>query len=55
MIQQTSLFAYAEIEEELGDRQLQVLNGLRKIKEATNLELSVYLSIPINQVTPRTN
>lgn len=51
----TSLDAFTDIQPELGDRQKLVLAGIKELKSPTNLELSVHLKIPINQVTPRTN
>lgn len=54
LTQQTSLQAYNDkVKPELGARQEFVLNGLKHLKSATNLELSVYLELPINQLTPR--
>jgi len=55
MIKETSLNAYNEIKPELGDRQKMVYNAIRQLGSVTNLELSRYLNIPINQITPRTN
>jgi hypothetical protein len=54
MITETSLLAYEEILETLGDRQILVYNALRRLKEADNLTISKYLNLPINSVTPRT-
>ena len=51
----TSLDAFNEIKPELGDRQKMVLYGIKQLGCPTNLELSKYLNIPINQITPRTN
>lgn len=55
MMRSTSLDAYQEIKPELGARQQVVLDGIKKLGCPTNLELSKYLYIPINQITPRTN
>lgn len=52
-IQQTSLFAYQEIKLDLGNRQQAVYDALKKLGEATDQEISIYLSQPINQTTPR--
>lgn len=54
-MRETSLQAFEEIRSELGERQKDVYNALKELKEATNTMLSKKLSIPINQVTPRTN
>lgn len=51
----TSLDVYQHIKPELGDRQKMVLETIRILGCPTNLELSKYLNIPINQITPRTN
>lgn len=53
LIQETSTEAYNDVKPELGIRQTVVFEGLKKLQEATNLEISVNLNIPINQVTPR--
>lgn len=53
MIQQTSLESYFKVKKELGERQLQVLNCLHDLKEATNLMIAETLSLPINTITPR--
>lgn len=52
-IQNTSLMAYQEILENLGDRQFQVYSALRNLKEADNLTISRYLNLPINCICPR--
>ena len=54
MITRTSLLAYQEILENLGDRQMLVYKALRTLKEADNLIISKYLNLPINSITPRT-
>jgi predicted transcriptional regulator len=53
MIQETSLTAFKEIIEELGDRQLQVLNAIKQIQPCTNSMIANYLMLPINTITPR--
>lgn len=53
MIQETSLQAYEEIKEELGQRQKLVLNAIRELESANNRIISQYLRLPINSVTPR--
>lgn len=57
VVRQTSLDAYRGIKDEdsLGSRQAIVYNGFKEHGSHTNLEISVFLNIPINQVTPRTN
>lgn len=55
MMRSTSLDTYQQIKLELGDRQKMVLETIRILGCPTNLELSKYLNIPINQITPRTN
>lgn len=54
LTQETSKQAYfGKVVPELGARQEYVLNGLKELKSATNLELSVHLELPINATTPR--
>jgi len=55
MIQQTSLDAFSEVKDSLGERQLQVLNFFRTHRDLdfSNNELSWNLQLPINRVTPR--
>lgn len=53
MTQQTSLMAYSEVSNNLGERQLLVYRGLKRMGCATNAMLSRILNIPINCVTPR--
>ena len=47
------MLAYEEISETLGERQLQVFNALRQLREADNLTLSKHLNLPINCITGR--
>ena len=49
----TSLTAFADILENIGERQMQVLKAFRKIQPASNLMISKYLGLPINSITPR--
>tara|TARA_Y100000310_G_C20438301_1_gene694794 strand:+ start:45 stop:338 length:294 start_codon:yes stop_codon:yes gene_type:complete len=51
----TSLKAYADLLDsgELNRRQTQVLENLRYLRSATNLEVATEARLPINQVTPR--
>ena len=53
MIQQTSLEAFKEVRQNLGERQKQVYECLKLIQPATNFMISRNLNIPINSVTPR--
>jgi hypothetical protein len=54
MLQQTSLKAFEEIIPSLNNRQKQVYELLRQVGHPlNNLMISKYLSLPINQVTPR--
>ena len=53
MAQVTSILSYKEMEETLGERQRVVYFVLSELKEATDKEISVYLDLPINTITPR--
>ena len=53
MIQDTSLFAYAQATQNLGVKQKQVLDALRYFSDATNAEIAARLNWPINRITPR--
>lgn len=53
-MQQTSLDAYESIKPELPGRKEQVLNALGSIGPMSNMQLSIELDLPINQVTGRT-
>lgn len=55
-VRDTSLETYfGEIQPTLGKRQKAVFDIIEKLGSSTNLEISRYSGIPINQVTPRTN
>jgi len=54
-LQTTSLFAYQQIKQTLGERQRAVLDELAKHTDMTNGELAAALGWSINRVTPRTN
>lgn len=54
-IQQTSLEAYHDIQESLGDRQKKVYVLIKSLGCPTNKEISTFGDIEINSVTPRTN
>ena len=49
----TSLLAYSEILEDLGWRQRQVYEVIRRLKSCNNLTISRELNLPINSITPR--
>lgn len=53
MVQKTSLLAYAEVLENLGERQMQVLKAIEELVICNNLMISKHLNLPINSVTPR--
>jgi len=53
MIQETSKLAYKEILKDLGERQTQVYQTLKKLGSASNTMISRELNLPINSVTPR--
>lgn len=55
MIQDTSMEAYQNIKPELGSRQKVVLDVIRHLNSPTNVEISRYLGLPINTITPRVN
>ncbi len=56
MVQNTSVQAYWNIEEDLGERQALVYNTIKNSpRSLTNTEIAKILNIPINTVTPRTN
>jgi hypothetical protein len=52
-VRATSIQAFADIIPELGERQMQVLKGLKSFQPCSNLMLSRFLRLPINQVVPR--
>jgi len=49
----TSLVAFTDILESIGERQMQVLKAFRQIQPATNLMISKHLNLPINCITGR--
>ncbi len=55
MLQATSREAFAGIAPHLGERQQEVLAAFYKNGPMTNSELSEFLGIRINAITPRTN
>lgn len=52
-VRPTSLLAFAEVLENLGERQVQVLKAIDQIEPCNNLMISEHLNLPINSVTPR--
>ena len=54
-IQQTSIEAYRDIQESLGDRQKRIYVLIKSLGSPTNKEISTFGGIEINCVTPRTN
>lgn len=53
-VRQTSLDAYWGLKD-LGEKQKTVLDKIKELGSACNLDLAYALSWPINRVTPRTN
>lgn len=53
MQQETSLLAYREIEDKLGEKQKEVYNMLKNLGSANNSILAKKLGWEINRVTPR--
>lgn len=53
MIQETSLEAYYDLKNSLGDRQRMILNIIKVYPGVSNHDISCILNIPINSVTPR--
>lgn len=52
-VQITSLIAFEQILNSLGERQELIFKAIRKLQPCSNMELSKYLNLPINQITPR--
>jgi|TARA_R110000744_G_scaffold346543_2_gene452071 DNA-binding MarR family transcriptional regulator len=55
MVQETSFDAFESIQDTLGKRQARVYGILKEQGECSNMDISIKLSMPINQITPRTN
>lgn len=55
MIRDTSIISYRDIKSQLGARQKVVLDVIRHLGTPTNAEISRYLGLAINTITPRTN
>lgn len=53
-VRQTSILAYISLTD-LGARQRVVLETIKHIGKACNLDIATYLHTPINSITPRTN
>ena len=51
----TSLIAYAEVLENLGERQTLVYAAIRTLKSCNNQMICNFLGLPINSITPRVN
>ena len=54
-LRNTSLFAYVEILENLGERQLEVLKTIDMLKSCCDFQIAEHLEKPINTITPRRN
>jgi len=52
-IQITSLKAYADVLETLGDRQILVYKTIRELKSGNSTMISQKLNLPINCIVPR--
>ena len=55
MTQETSINSFNQLRKELGHRQKEVLRAISILKEPSNLEISNFLGLPINVITPRTH
>ena len=53
MIQETSLLAYTEILENLGERQMEVYKVIADIGPCCNTQIAQELNLPISSITPR--
>ena len=51
----TSLVAYSEVLENLGERQTAVYCAIRNLKSCNNQMIANFLRLPINSITPRVN
>ena len=51
----TSYNAFESIKPELGSRQKAVYDVIQYLKNPTNTEISKFMGLPINNITPRTN
>ena len=55
MARDTSIEAFSKMQPKLGKKQKLIYSFFKKYGACTNLEISTWENIPINQVTPRTN
>jgi len=53
-MQQTSLQAFEQVQEHLGENQNAVYDVIRRIGPCSNKDIALFLQWPINCVTPRT-
>ena len=51
----TSILAYAEVLDNLSERQTQVYVVIRNLKRCNNQMIANFLRLPINSITPRVN
>ena len=51
----TSLDAWQSVKQTLGTRQQAVYDIIQYLKSPTNTEISKFMGMPINSITPRTN
>jgi len=51
----TSILAYYEVLENLGERQVEVYKVIRELESCNNTMIAKHLNLPINSITPRTN
>lgn len=53
MYQQTSLLAYLDAKEKIGDKQQKVYDAIKKLGKCTDQQIASLLNWTINRVTPR--
>lgn len=53
MTQETSLLAFAEVLQNLGERQKQVYKAIRELGSCNNTMIANHLKLPISSITPR--
>lgn len=54
-IRPTSLLVYADVLENLGERQTIVYKAILDLKSSSNTMIAEHLNLPINCITPRVN
>ena len=54
-VRETSILAYCEVLENLGERQQEVYKSIKELKSCSNSMISKYLNLPINCITGRVN